>query len=300
MHPRRERTRPATRRASTRRGPDGDSRPRAKWEGPGKRTPRPAPEPPRLRQPDAEADVAMVGRHAVREALRAGRPLSRILIQEGLAPGVVSEVTHAARERGIPVSIVPKHKLEGLAEGRPHQGLAALAAAAPAHTEAELESLVLEAPGTPFWLVLDGIQDPQNLGAILRVADGAGAHGIIIPTRGAVGLTAAVDKVSAGAASWVPVVRVVNIARTVERLKEWGLFVWAAVPDADRLYTEPDWTAPTALVIGGEGAGVRPLVQKRCDGAVRLPMQGHLASLNAATAAAVLAFEVSRRRLHKA
>jgi 23S rRNA (guanosine2251-2'-O)-methyltransferase len=249
---------------------------------------------------DREIDDAIIGRHAVREALRAGRPLTRLLIQEGTETARLGDIMELARERRVPVSMVPRAKLEALAEGRAHQGVGALAAAHPTYTEADLEDLVARAPGPPFWLILDGVQDPQNLGAILRVADGAGAHGVIIPARGAVGLTPVVDKVSSGAASWVPVVRVVNLARTVEQLQAFGLFVWAAVPDGERLYTEPDWTAPTALVIGAEGSGVRPLVRKRCDGTVRLPMAGHLESLNAATAAAVLAFEVSRQRLRQA
>jgi 23S rRNA (guanosine2251-2'-O)-methyltransferase len=240
--------------------------------------------------------LAIIGRHPVREAIRAGRPLNRILVQEGLGPSSFGDLLRQAREARVPVSQVPKSKIDGLAGGRAHQGVAAIMAAAPSLTEGDLEQLIAEATGVPFLIVLDGVQDPQNLGAILRVADGAGAHGVIIPTRGAAGITPVVAKVSAGAVSWVPVVRVVNIARTVEQLKEYGLFVWAAAPDGERVYTEPDWRAPTALVIGAEGAGVRPLVQKRADGTIRLPMAGRLESLNAATAAAVLAFEVRRQR----
>lgn len=246
--------------------------------------------------PDPEASISIYGRHPVREALKAGRPLSRILMQEGLAPESFGDILAAAKERRIPVSFVPKMKLDLLAESRPHQGVAALEGAAATLTEADLDDLLTAIVGPPFLLVLDGIQDPENLGAILRVADGAGVHGVIIPERGAVGLTPVVAKASAGATSWVPVVRVVNLSRAIDTLKNAGLFVWAAVPDGAVPYTAGDWTGPTALVLGGEGQGVRPLVVKHCDGTVFLPMQGRLASLNAATAAAVLAFEVGRQR----
>lgn len=246
--------------------------------------------------PDPESSISIYGRHPVREALKAGRPLSRILIQEGLAPESFGDILGAAKEHRIPVSIVPKMKLDLLAESRPHQGVAALEAAAATLTEAHLEDLLAAVVGPPFVLILDGVQDPQNLGAILRVADGAGVHFVVIPERGAVGLTPVVAKVSAGATSWVPVVRVVNLSRAIDTLKAAGVFVWAAVPNGDAPYTAQDWTGPTALVLGGEGQGLRPLVSKHCDGTVFLPMHGRLASLNVATAAAVLAFEVGRQR----
>jgi 23S rRNA (guanosine2251-2'-O)-methyltransferase len=245
---------------------------------------------------DSERDQAIVGRHAVREALRARQPLTRLLVETGANPGPLGDILALAREQAVPVTRVPRDKLEALAAGHAHQGVAALLAAAPHYTEADLEALVERASGPPWWLILDGIQDPENLGAILRVADGAGVHGVIVPQRGAVGLTPAVAKVAAGAASWVPVVRVVNLARAVTRLQRLGLFVYAAVPDGAVRYDEPDWTGPVAIVIGGEGQGVRPLVRARCDGTIRIPMAGRLGSLNAAAAAAVVAFEVVRQR----
>jgi 23S rRNA (guanosine2251-2'-O)-methyltransferase len=201
-----------------------------------------------------------------------------------------------ARERRVPVSVVPRARLDALASGMTHQGVAAWPAAAPVYSESDIETILAGRDEPPFVLVLDGIQDPQNLGAILRVADGAGAALVVIPEHGGVGLTPTVERVSAGAASWVPVVRVVNLRRAVARLKALGLFVFAADPQAEQVYTDVDWRGPVALVVGNEGKGVRPVVRRECDGAVRLPMAGRLASLNAATAAAVLAFEVRRQR----
>lgn len=238
----------------------------------------------------------LLGRHAVREALKAGRPLTRILLADSLRPAEADAFRAMARERHVPVSVVPRARLDALASGVSHQGVAAWPAAAPVHTEAEIETLLATRDEPPFVLVLDDIQDPQNLGAILRVADGAGAALVVIPERRGAGLTPTVDRVSAGAASWVPVVRVVNLRRAIARLKAMGIFVWAADPAADRVYTDVDWRGPVALVVGNEGKGVRPVVRRECDGAVRLPMAGRLASLNAATAAAVLAFEVRRQR----
>ncbi|MCL8206478.1 MAG: 23S rRNA (guanosine(2251)-2'-O)-methyltransferase RlmB [Actinomycetia bacterium] len=255
---------------------------------------------PRRTAPPGRTGVSttgpLVGRHAVREALRAGRPLTRLLLADTLHPREADAFRAMARERRVPVAVVPRARLDALAGGLAHQGVAAWPAAAPTRTEADMEAILAACEEPPFVLVLDDIQDPQNLGAILRVADGAGAALVVIPERRGAGLTPVVDRVSAGAASWVPVVRVVNLRRAITRLKDLGLVVWAADPGAARVYTEVDWRGPVALVVGNEGKGVRPVVLRECDGAVRLPMAGRLASLNAATAAAVLAFEVRRQR----
>lgn len=245
---------------------------------------------------DAGNGEVIWGKHPIQEALRAGRPLSRILYAEDLNPRRFYDIQAMARAMRIPVAGVPRVKLDLMVPSQTHQGIVAYAAAAPTKTEADLEDLLAKGPQPPFVIILDGIQDPYNLGAIVRVADGAGASCVIIPVRGATGLTPIVDKASAGAVSWVPVVRVVNIARTINQLKAWGLFIWAATPEADTLYSQVDWTGPSGLVLGSEGRGIRPLVVARCDGGVKLPMAGRLASLNAATAAAILAFETRRQR----
>ena len=286
---RKPRTRPAARPARPIRQRAGSARAAAARE---RTAALPRPE----ARDDRERESAIVGRHPVREALRARQPVNRLLVQEGLDTTAIRDILQLAREQRVPVSSVPRVKLDGLTEGRPHQGLAALLAAAAFRGEEDLEDLVAAANGPPFWIILDGVQDPQNLGAILRVADGAGAHGVIVPARGASGLTTVVAKASAGAHAWVPVVRVTNVARAVERLQSFGIFVWAAAPDGEEIYTGVDWTGASAVIVGGEGHGVRPLVRRRADGSIRLPMAGRLESLNVATAAAVLAFEVGRQR----
>lgn len=231
----------------------------------------------------------------MREVLRAGRPVARIWLQAGPARGSLGEIAGLARERGVPVVEVPRAHLDRLTAGAVHQGVVAQVAAAPTWTWDRLEAHLTEV-SEPFLLLLDRVQDPQNLGAILRVAEAAGADGVVIPQRGAPGLTGAVAKAAAGAAEWIPVARVANLAATVQALQRWGFFVFAAVPDGERAYFEVDWRGPVAVVIGGEGTGVRPLVVARCDGTVRIPMAGKVASLNAAAAAAVIAFEVRRQR----
>lgn len=243
---------------------------------------------------EAASDV-LVGRHPVREALRAERPISRIWVQEGASEGSLSEIKGLARTRGVPVHSLPRMRLDEVAGRLPHQGIVAFVAVRPLLSLEDVEELVKTAD-EPLVLILDGIQDPHNVGAILRVANAVAATAVIIPARGAAGLTPTVAKASAGAVEYVSVASVINIAQAISRLKQLGLFIFAADPAAPVLYHQVNWNGAIGLVIGSEGSGVRPLVRERCDGLVRLPMLGQVASLNAAAATAVVAFEVVRQR----
>ncbi len=239
----------------------------------------------------------VMGRHPVLEALRQGRPMAKIWLLPGPREGSLREICGLAEARHIPVRETPRAKLDVLTEnlGGNHQGVVAEVAR---HPTLSLEELLqqVEATVDPMLLILDGIQDPHNLGAILRVAEAAGIQGVVIPERGSVGLTAVVDKVSAGAAEYVPVARVANLVNAIDTLKRLQFFIFAADSEADTDYTATNWQGRVGLVIGGEGKGVRPLVRAHCDGLIKIPMAGHIQSLNASTAAAVVAFEMVRQR----
>jgi 23S rRNA (guanosine2251-2'-O)-methyltransferase len=249
------------------------------------------------REPIIPLNELLVGRQAVREALRARRALNRIWIQEGAegGQGSLKEIVALAQAQAVPMARVPRRRLDQLAMQLAHQGVVAQVSPVAALPWEELWEQ-LQSQEEAFLLLLDRVQDPQNLGAILRVADGAGAAGVVVPERGSAGLTAAVAKASAGAVAWVPVARVTNLVAVIERLQQAGYFVFAATQDGERLYYDVDWRGKVALVVGSEGKGVRPLVRARCDQTVRIPMAGKLQSLNAATAAAVVAFEALRQR----
>ena len=279
------------------------SRPRPSGRRPGKMEARRPRSPARGRdageqhgERQREETPALVGRHPVREALRAGRSISRVYIQSGVADGSLREIMALAREAQVVVNMVPRARLDAMAGSLPHQGVAAVAAVKPTVGLDDLEQLVQTAEA-PLVLVLDGIQDPQNLGTVIRVANAVGALAVVVPQRGAAGLTSAVARASAGAIEFVPVVQVVNVAQTLQTLKSWGIFVYGADAEAPANYTTVDWRGPVAVVIGAEGKGMRPLVKTRCDGLVRLPMLGEVGSLNAATAAAVIGYEVVRQRM---
>ena len=236
------------------------------------------------------------GRIPVLEALKAGREINKLLVAKGAREGSILQVIGAAREAGLIIQEVDRARLDQLAEGRNHQGVIAMAAA---HNYAEVDDIFAKAQAKgedPLILVLDGIEDPQNLGSLLRTADAVGAHGIIIPERRAAGLTETVAKVSAGAVEYVPVARVVNIARTLEELKEKGVWVVGTHQDAKELYHQARLTGPLAVVIGSEGKGIGRLISEKCDFMVRLPMLGHVTSLNAAVAGAILVYEIRRQR----
>ena len=236
----------------------------------------------------------IAGKNPVLEALRAGREINKVWIAEGVKKTGVEELLDLARERGVLVQFVPKQKIDKLAEN--HQGIVASVAA---YDYAELDDLFAAAKAKnedPFFLILDELEDPHNLGSIMRTADAIGVHGIIIPKRRAVGLTAVVAKASTGAIEHVPVVRVTNLAQTVDELKERG--VWIAGTDAKGSadYRKMDATLPLAIIIGSEGKGMARLLKDKCDFLYHLPMIGHVTSLNASVAAALLMYEVYRKR----
>ncbi len=237
----------------------------------------------------------IMGKSPVLEALKSERDINKILIAEGAQRGQMQQITNLAKELNVLVQFVPKGKIDSLVEGN-HQGVVAQVAA---YQYAELDDLFALAEKrneAPFFLLLDEIEDPHNLGSIMRTADATGAHGIIIPKRRAVGLTATVAKTSTGAIEHIPVVRVTNMVRTIEELKERG--VWIAGTDASgkQDYRQLDGTMPLGLVIGSEGKGMGRLIREKCDFLIQLPMTGHVTSLNASVAAAILMYEVYRKR----
>ena len=246
-------------------------------------------------QPQEEIVGEMIaGKNPVLEALRSGREINKLFIAEGVKKTGVQELMDLAKERGVLVQFVPKQKIDKLAEN--HQGIVAAVAA---YDYAEIDDLFEAAKAKnedPFFLILDELEDPHNLGSIMRTADAIGVHGIIIPKRRAVGLTAVVAKASTGAIEHVPVVRVTNLAQTVDELKERG--VWIAGTDAKGSvdYRKMDATLPLAVIIGSEGKGMARLLRDKCDFLYHLPMIGHVTSLNASVAAALLMYEVYRKR----
>ncbi|OIJ17120.1 23S rRNA (guanosine(2251)-2'-O)-methyltransferase RlmB [Anaerobacillus alkalilacustris] len=238
----------------------------------------------------------IIGRNPVLEAIRSGHPINKIWIGEGSQKGQVNQVIDLAKENGIQYQFVPKKKIESLVDSENHQGVVASVAA---YEYAQLEDLFQKAKEKgedPFFLILDEIEDPHNLGSILRTADASGAHGVIIPKRRAVGLTATVAKASTGAIEYVPVVRVTNLARTMDELKKRGL--WFAGTDAkgDTDFRQASFDLPIGLVIGSEGKGMSRLVKEKCDFLLSIPMQGKVTSLNASVAASLLMYEVLRKR----
>jgi len=237
------------------------------------------------------------GRNPVLEALKSNRPLNKIVIANGQNEGVMKQIFGYAKEKGIVIQEVEKSRLDAISETGAHQGVIAYTAAA---EYVEVDDILNKARGRgedPFIVILDEITDPQNLGAIIRTCDAAGVHGVIIPKRRAVGLTAVVAKASAGAIEYVPVARVANISQTIDILKKEGLWVVGTDPTGDKPYHKADFNGPIAIVIGNEGAGISRLVKENCDFVVRIPMKGKVASLNASAATALMLFEVVKQRL---
>lgn len=235
------------------------------------------------------------GKNAVLEALRAERDIHKILIAEGSNKGQMQAVIRLAKEKRVQIQYVPKKKLDQMTEEQ-HQGVIAEVAA---YRYAELDELFDRASSKgedPFFLVLDELEDPHNLGSILRTADASGVHGIIIPKRRAVGLTSTVAKLSTGAIEHVPVARVTNLARTIDQLKERGIWIYGTDAEKSTDYRRMDATLPLAIVIGSEGRGMSRLVKEKCDFRIHLPMAGHVTSLNASVAAGLLMYEVYRKR----
>ncbi|HEU5140673.1 MAG TPA: 23S rRNA (guanosine(2251)-2'-O)-methyltransferase RlmB [Bacillales bacterium] len=237
----------------------------------------------------------IVGKNPVTEALKAGRDMNKIWINER-AKGSMQPIIRLAKRQGLYVQPVPKQKLDQLAGGSNHQGVVASVAAYRYAGMDELFKRAADKGEEPFFVVLDEIEDPHNLGAILRTADAAGVHGAIIPKRRSPGLTSVVAKASAGAVEHVPVVRVTNLARTMDELKKRGLWFCGADAAGEQDYREADFDLALGLVIGNEGKGISRLVKEKCDFLVRLPMAGRVSSLNASVASALLMYEVFRKR----
>ena len=236
------------------------------------------------------------GRNPVMEALRSGREIDKILIAKGTRGGSLIKILGKAKDKGIPIQYVERQKIDEMSESNAHQGIVAIVAA---HKYVHFEDIIEGAKksgGDPLILILDKITDPHNLGSIIRTADAVGADGIIIPKRHSVGLTAVVAKSSAGAIEYVPVAKVSNIAQTIDRIKEKGIWVAGAHMDGEKEHYNTDLRGPLALVIGSEGSGISRLIKEKCDFLVRLPMVGKISSLNASVAAAVLMYEVFRQR----
>ncbi|SEO76977.1 23S rRNA (guanosine2251-2'-O)-methyltransferase [Amphibacillus marinus] len=240
-------------------------------------------------------DEWIIGKNPVSEALKSGRSINKLFIADQLNQKTTQQIQRLAKESGVVVKQVPKKKLDQLVEGN-HQGIAAAVAA---YQYVEVEDLLKAAEDKgelPFLILLDEIEDPHNLGSILRTADAVGAHGVIIPKRRAVGLTSTVAKTSAGAIEYVPVARVTNMAQTVDFLKSQRVWVVGTEAEATQDYRELEGDLPIAIVIGNEGKGISRLVREKCDWTVSLAMKGHVSSLNASVAASLLMYEVYRKR----
>ena len=238
---------------------------------------------------------AIEGRNVVLEAFRAGKTVDKLYVQEGLKDGPILSIVREAKKLGSRIRYSDKESLKRMSEDGKHQGVIAMVAS---YSYAELGDILAgarEKGEDPFLILLDGIEDPYNLGAIIRTANQVGAHGVIINKNRAVGLTASVARTSAGALNYTPVAKVTNMARTIEELKKEGLWFVAADMDGEEMYSL-NLKGPLGLVIGNEGKGVSELVRKKCDFTARIPMLGQIDSLNASVAAGVLAYEVLRQR----
>jgi 23S rRNA (guanosine2251-2'-O)-methyltransferase len=244
---------------------------------------------------DNDFQERIEGRNPVLEALRSGRTVEKIFVANRIPQGPIKEILQEGRNRGIVIQRVDKRYLDNLSETGAHQGVIAVVTPYAYVSVEDILDKAKEAQEPPFVVMLDEITDPQNLGAILRTGECCGAHGVIIPRRRAVGLTATVAKASAGAVEHIPVAKVTNIAATLEQLKKEGL--WVAGADMEgKVYTSQDLTGPIALVIGSEGKGLGRLVKEKCDFLVGIPIKGKIDSLNASVAAGILMYEIVRQR----
>ena len=277
--------------------------PREKREKRDDRETRTAVEPREVRdnrgmaEPRELPEDVLIGRNAVTKALKAGRGVNKLLLAEGDKEGSISEIVALAKERGIIIQSVERGKIEAIAGGLRHQGVLAYVAPV-AYVEVEDILKAAEAKGeAPFLLLLDELEDPHNLGALLRTADATGIHGVLIPKRRSVPLTATVAKTSAGAIEYVPVARIGNIAQTIRSLKKQGFWVVGADMEGQDAYYDANLTGPLVLVVGSEGHGIGRLIREQCDFLVRIPMMGRINSLNASVAGSILMYEAMRQRL---
>ena len=237
----------------------------------------------------------IIGRNAVSEALKSGRTIESVLISENISGGSSISLLAKLKERKIIIKKVNKAKLDSISRGANHQGIIALAGVKESVSVEEIIKIAEKKGEAPFIIVADEIEDPHNLGAIIRTAECVGAHGVIIPKRRSVGITASVNKSSAGALEYVPVAKVGNIPATLDKLKKMGIWIYGADMNGEN-WCKCDFKGSVALVIGSEGKGIGSLVRKKCDFIVSIPMSGHINSLNASVAAGVLMYEVRRQR----
>ena len=243
-----------------------------------------------------DEEFTIEGRNAVLEAFRSGKTVDRLFVQDGCKDGPILSILREAKKSDTILQYVKKERLDQMSDTGKHQGVLAYLAAYEYAEVEDMLALARERKEAPFLILLDNIEDPHNLGAIIRTANQAGAHGVIIPKRRAAGLTATVAKASAGALHYTPVARVTNLGQTIEELKEKGLWFACADLDGETMY-QCSLTGPIGLVIGSEGEGVGRLIREKCDFIVRIPMFGQIDSLNASVAAGVLAYEIVRQRL---
>ncbi len=248
---------------------------------------------------DIEINEFMIeGRNAVTEAFRSGKVIDKVYILDGCQDGAINTIKREAKKRNAMVKYVTRQRLDQMSETGKHQGVMAVAAAYSYAQVEDMLALAKQKGEPPFLILLDNIEDPHNLGAVIRTANLAGAHGVIIPKNRAVGLTATVARTSAGALNYTPVAKVTNLVRTIGELKEKGLWFVCADMDGTPMY-DLDLNGPIGLVIGSEGEGVGRLVKENCDLAASIPMKGDIDSLNASVAAGVLSYEIVRQRLGK-
>ncbi len=246
----------------------------------------------------AYEECTVVGRNAVLEAYRSGKTIDKLFILDGCQDGPVRSILREARKRDTLIKFVSKEKLDSLSSHEKHQGVVAIAAAYEYATVKDLFKKAEDQGEAPFFILCDEIEDPHNLGAIIRTANLAGAHGVIIPKRRAVGLTGTVAKVSAGALNYTPVARVTNLSRTIDELKDKGMWFVCGDMGGELMY-DLNLTGSIGLIIGNEGNGVSRLVKEKCDYVASIPMKGDIDSLNASVATGVLAFEIVRQRMGK-
>lgn len=248
-------------------------------------------------EPQEEAEGQLEGRNAITEALKSGRTIDKVFVAQGDTDKSLQRLAAQAKEAGAVVVPVDRRKLDAMSTTRAHQGIIALAAA---HEYVTIDDILEEAAArneAPLIVICDELSDPHNLGAILRSAECAGAHGVIIPKRRSVGLTATVAKASAGAVEYMKVARVTNISNAISELKEKGVWIYGTAAEGSIPMYQADLTGPAAIVIGNEGDGISPLVRKNCDVMVNIPMRGRISSLNASAAASILLYEAVRQRV---
>jgi len=236
------------------------------------------------------------GRNSVLEALRSDRTINKILISKGDKEGSIKQIIALAKEKGVVVQETDRISLDKISTTRAHQGVIAFVAAKDYVEVEDILEIAKSKGEDPFVILLDGITDPQNFGSILRTANAVGAHGVVIPKRRAIGLTAAVSKASAGAIEYVPVARVTNLSQTIEYLKEQNLWIVGTDQSGEKSFYESDLKGPIALVIGSEGEGMSRLVSEKCDFIVNIPMKGEISSLNAAVAGAIVMYEILKQK----